>query len=212
MRNDLLNDLEFAGEFTVDSGQAMVGDPCYLYDWDTSRGVEFDDNSIVGEYSYNGVSATTVKHNFGIVGEPTSEKSIGDTLKVGRRGSINFDLIVSGVQGHVAYPEKAVNPNSKMIEILSVLKMIEWDLGSKYFDKSNSDNSKTKEEIINSMLVYYLTCQDRAIYKKTDYLCNEREKFCICNTHADDFRKIYNGNYKEGDKFISWFREKKHRF
>ena len=84
--------------------------------------------------------------------------------------------------------------------------------GDKYFDKSNSDNSKTKEEIINSMLVYYLTCQDRAIYKKTDYLCNEREKFCICNTHADDFRKIYNGNYKEGDKFISWFREKKHRF
>lgn len=85
--------------------------------------------------------------------------------------------------------------------------------GDKYFDKSNSDNSKTKEEIINSMLVYYLTCQDRAIYKKTDYLCNEKEKFCICNTHADDFRKIYNGiNYKEGDKFISWFREKKHRF
>jgi hypothetical protein len=84
--------------------------------------------------------------------------------------------------------------------------------GDKYFDKSNSDNSKTKEEIINSMLVYYLTCQDRAIYKKTDYLCNEREKFCICNTHADDFRKIYNENYKEGDKFISWFREKKHRF
>ena len=84
--------------------------------------------------------------------------------------------------------------------------------GDKYFDKSNSDNSKTKEEIINSMLVYYLTCQDRAIYKKTDYLCNEREKFCICNTHADDFRKIYNENYKEGDKFISWFREKKHKF
>jgi hypothetical protein len=85
--------------------------------------------------------------------------------------------------------------------------------GDKYFDKSNSDNSKTKEEIINSMLVYYLNSQDRAIYKKTDYLCNEREKFCICNTHADDFRKIYNGiHYKEGDKFISWFREKKHRF
>jgi hypothetical protein len=85
--------------------------------------------------------------------------------------------------------------------------------GDKYVDKSNSDNSKTKEEIINSMLVYYLNSQDRAIYKKTDYLCNEREKFCICNTHADDFRKIYDGiNYTEGDKYISWFREKKHRF
>jgi hypothetical protein len=48
MKNDLLYDLEFAGEFSVDSGQAMVGDPCYLYDWDTSANVDFDENSIVG--------------------------------------------------------------------------------------------------------------------------------------------------------------------
>jgi hypothetical protein len=69
MKNDLLYDLEFAGEFSVDSGQAMVGDPCYLYDWDTSANVDFDENSIVGEYSYNGVSATTVTNNFGTVGD-----------------------------------------------------------------------------------------------------------------------------------------------
>jgi hypothetical protein len=68
MKDDLFNDLVFAGEFSVDSGQAMVGDPCYLYDWDTSANVDFDDNSIVGEYSYNGVSATTVKNNFGTIG------------------------------------------------------------------------------------------------------------------------------------------------
>ena len=68
MKDDLLDNLLLAGEFAVDSGQAMVGDPCYLYDWDTSSNVDFDDNSIVGEYSYNGVSATTVKHNFGTVG------------------------------------------------------------------------------------------------------------------------------------------------
>ena len=68
MTDDLLDDLVFAGEFSVDSGQAIVGDPCYLHDWDTSRGIDFDENSTVGEYSYNGVSATTVKHNFGTVG------------------------------------------------------------------------------------------------------------------------------------------------
>ena len=85
--------------------------------------------------------------------------------------------------------------------------------GDKYFDKSNSDNSKTKEEIINSMLVYYLTCQDRAIYKKTDYLCNQKEKICICNKHAEDFRKIYEGNnYKEGEKYISYCKKIKEPF
>jgi len=69
MRDELLEGLEFAGMFAVDSGQAMVGDPCYLYDWDTNADVAFNENSIVGEYSYNGVSATTVKHNFGAIGE-----------------------------------------------------------------------------------------------------------------------------------------------
>ena len=115
--------------------------------------------------------------------------------------------------------------NNQINEIREQYKVIDVDwlsidnvhyqmFGDKYFDNSkNSDNSKTKEEIINSMLVYYLNSRDRAIYKKTDYLCNEREKICICNTHAEDFRKIYNGiNYKEGDKYISWFREKKHKF
>ena len=115
--------------------------------------------------------------------------------------------------------------NNQINEIREEYKVIDVDwlsidnvhyqmFGDKYFDNSkNSDNSKTKEEIINSMLVYYLNRQDREIYKKTDYLCNEREKICICNTHAEDFRKIYNGiNYKEGDKYISWFREKKYKF
>jgi hypothetical protein len=64
-----------------------------------------------------------------------------------------------------------------------------------------------KKDIVNNMLDYYLTHKDKAIYKKTDYLCNAKERLCICNTHADDFRKIYDGiNYKSNDKYISWFK------
>lgn len=64
-----------------------------------------------------------------------------------------------------------------------------------------------KKEVVNDMLNYYLNHKDTEIYKKTDYLCNEKEKVCICNTHAADFRKIYDGiNYKPNDKYISWFR------
>jgi hypothetical protein len=64
-----------------------------------------------------------------------------------------------------------------------------------------------KKDIINDMLDYYINHKDRAIYKKTNYLCNEKEKICICNTHANDFRKIYDGiNYKHNEKYISWFK------
>ena len=64
-----------------------------------------------------------------------------------------------------------------------------------------------KKDIVNNMLKYYLNHKDSEIYKKTDYLCNDKEKICICNTHADDFRKIYDGvYYKPNKKYISWFK------
>jgi hypothetical protein len=66
--------------------------------------------------------------------------------------------------------------------------------------------SPTKREVINNMLEYYLNHKDKSIYKKTDYLCNEREKICICNIHAEDLRKIYDGNNdKKNNKYVSWF-------
>ena len=52
-----------------------------------------------------------------------------------------------------------------------------------------------RKKIVDNMLEYYLDHKDKEIYKKTDYLCNEKVKVCICNTHADDFRKIYDGVY-----------------
>jgi len=64
-----------------------------------------------------------------------------------------------------------------------------------------------KKEIVNNMLEYYLNHKDSEIYKKTEYLCNEKEKLCICNTHADDLRKIYDGaHYIPNKKYISWFK------
>jgi hypothetical protein len=63
-----------------------------------------------------------------------------------------------------------------------------------------------KKDVLNKMLKYYLQHNDKEIYKKTDYLCDETEKVCICNTHAEDFRRIYDGiHYKPNDKYISWF-------
>jgi len=73
--------------------------------------------------------------------------------------------------------------------------------------ENNSFLLSRKSDIINNMLNYYLKHNDCEIYKKTDYLCNEKEKVCICNNHAEDFRKIYDGiDYRPNEKYISWFK------
>jgi hypothetical protein len=64
----VLEDLVLAGHFGVDSGQAMVGDPCYLDTWQTNVNDEWDLEGKVGEYSYQGASATTLESNYGTVG------------------------------------------------------------------------------------------------------------------------------------------------
>tara|TARA_R110000787_G_scaffold46610_2_gene112989 strand:- start:84 stop:1232 length:1149 start_codon:yes stop_codon:yes gene_type:complete len=68
-----------------------------------------------------------------IVGEPSSSQKIGDTIKNGRRGSLNARLIVNGVQGHVAYPQLAENPIHRVAPILSALSLTEWDRGNRHF-------------------------------------------------------------------------------
>lgn len=68
-----------------------------------------------------------------LVGEPSSNKRLGDTIKCGRRGSLGAKLIVEGVQGHLAYPQLAVNPIHQAIPALSPLLEEEWDKGNVHF-------------------------------------------------------------------------------
>lgn len=77
------------------------------------------------------------KIDFCILGEPTSQKQFGDIVKIGRRGSISFELKIIGKQGHVAYPEKANNPLKPMVKLLNILAQTKLDNGNKYFQPSN---------------------------------------------------------------------------
>jgi hypothetical protein len=61
-----------AGWFSVDSGQAMVGDPCYLDQWKTNEGDEWNLEGKIGEYSYQGASATTIENSYGELGIGTA--------------------------------------------------------------------------------------------------------------------------------------------
>ena len=72
-----------------------------------------------------------------IVGEPTSEDSIADIVKNGRRGSLNAVLKAVGKQGHAAYPEKSANPMPVLLDALQKLREIKLDTGSPGFQPSN---------------------------------------------------------------------------
>ena len=63
-----LTNLIHAGSFAVDSGQAMVGDPCYLDQWKTDEGIEWNLEGKEGQYTYQGASATTISNDFGELG------------------------------------------------------------------------------------------------------------------------------------------------
>lgn len=68
-----------------------------------------------------------------VVGEPSSNEQVGDTLRVGRRGSLSAWLTVQGVQGHVAYPELAENPIHTLAPALAELVARRWDEGNEHF-------------------------------------------------------------------------------
>jgi succinyl-diaminopimelate desuccinylase len=68
-----------------------------------------------------------------VIGEPSSEKDLGDLVRVGRRGSLSGILTVTGMQGHVAYPQLADNPIRRFAPVLAELHNIEWDQGNEYF-------------------------------------------------------------------------------
>ncbi len=68
-----------------------------------------------------------------LVGEPTSVDKQGDTIKNGRRGSLTGKLVVKGLQGHVAYPEKVKNPIHRAAPALAELAAAHWDIGNEFF-------------------------------------------------------------------------------
>lgn len=79
------------------------------------------------------LEARNEKIDWCIVGEPSSTNKVGDIVKNGRRGSLTADIVVKGIQGHVAYPHLAENPIHKLVPALSELSQVSWDQGNDYF-------------------------------------------------------------------------------
>ena len=82
------------------------------------------------------------KIDFCLVGEPTNPNKLGEMIKIGRRGSMTGKLLIKGIQGHVAYPHRANNPSTALIQILNELKKIKFDNGTKDFQPTNLEITK----------------------------------------------------------------------
>lgn len=96
-----------------------------------------------GDFYHNGtpyvmeqLHQKNIKPKYCIVGEPSSHQKVGDTLKVGRRGSLNAEITIDGRQGHVAYPHLADNPIHKANLALESLIKFKFDAGNDYFPPS----------------------------------------------------------------------------
>jgi succinyl-diaminopimelate desuccinylase len=72
-----------------------------------------------------------------LIGEPSSEKQLGDTIKIGRRGSLSGRLTVHGIQGHIAYPQTADNPIHALAPALAELTSRTWDRGNAHFQPTS---------------------------------------------------------------------------
>jgi len=73
------------------------------------------------------------KLDYCLIGEPSSSRKLGDCIRIGRRGSLNGTLLVHGIQGHTAYPEKARNPVHQLAPALAALVREPWDVGGAGF-------------------------------------------------------------------------------
>ena len=82
------------------------------------------------------------KIDFCLVGEPTNPNKLGEMIKIGRRGSMTGRLSIIGIQGHVAYPQRANNPSTALVKILKELKEIKFDKGTKDFQPTNLEITK----------------------------------------------------------------------
>ena len=100
---------------TGDEESVAVNGTVKLLQWAAARGEKFDHC---------------------VLGEPSNVNSLGDTIKAGRRGSLNGTLVVIGKQGHVAYPDRADNPVRGLVKLIAAMQM-QLDDGSAQFDPSN---------------------------------------------------------------------------
>ena len=114
----------------LETNKSFNGSISFLLTADEEGDADYGTKSVV-----EWLKKEKIKINYCLVGEPTNPNILGEMIKVGRRGSLNGEIIIKGKQGHVAYPEKCKNPIDDLLKVCSSLNE-KLDEGSKTFQPS----------------------------------------------------------------------------
>lgn len=130
-----------------------------------------------------------------LVGEPTSVDRLGDTMKIGRRGSVNMWISVAGTQGHVAYPHLADNPIARLVSILNDIAEIELDGGTDWFQASNIETTditvgNPAHNVIPAQASARLSCRFNDLHKGDDIVSRLQ---AIAERHGGTMQAIVSG-------------------
>ncbi len=137
-----------------------------------------------------------------IVGEPTNPNILGEMAKIGRRGSITFKLSVEGTQGHVAYPQFADNPLTKLVAILHELKNHVLDSGNQYFQPSNLeitsiDTGNGADNVIPARAIAKINIRFNDVHSSESLIKWVHE---VCKKHSPNYQLDYRVT---GESFIT---------
>ena len=121
----------------IKNNEELKGSISFLITGD-EEGVAINGTKKVVEY----LRKKKEKIDFCLVGEPTNPNKLGEMIKIGRRGSMTGRLSIMGIQGHVAYPQRANNPSTALVQILKEIKAIKFDKGTKDFQPTNLEITK----------------------------------------------------------------------
>jgi succinyl-diaminopimelate desuccinylase len=137
-----------------------------------------------------------------IIGEPSSIHALGDSIRVGRRGSLSAKVAVRGVQGHVAYPEQVRNPIHLLAPALAELAATEWDHGNEFFPPtsfqvSNLNAGTGAENVVPGTAV--MLCNFRFSTASTEASLKSRFE-AVLNKHGLDYEVAWTSG---GKPFLS---------
>ncbi len=141
-----------------------------------------------------------------IVGEPTNPENFGEMIKIGRRGSINFSIKITGKQGHAAYPENAVNPTTILIGLLKLLKDHKFDNGNEFFSPTNLEVTAISSQNLGNNVIPNEASANFNIRFNDFHNINSIIEIVeyACKKSAEGFGAKYDLSYKaSGDSFLS---------
>jgi succinyl-diaminopimelate desuccinylase len=139
-----------------------------------------------------------------LVGEPSCPNFLGESLKIGRRGSLNGKITFYGKQGHVAYPHLAENPIPPMIHVLQKLNSIQWDEGTEHFQPTHLeitsiDVRNPASNVIPSQIEAKFNLRFNPLHT-SESLQNEIQKHFEGHHHKIEFQTSGEAFYTKSDK------------